>query len=554
MTTKSASLCAIAKNEVPYIEEWVEYHLALGFAHIFIYDNEDVSTLSAIFKENACVTVRHFPGRTAQYLAYNHFLQSAESHQHFWSGFLDIDEFLVLKKHDNVLTFLNQHCPKGIVAMNWVVYGEERPKDEEPTNRVDTEDPRLPVTQRFILREPLPNRHVKCLFARDDVVCIHNAHFPLGFSTNDPIHIDDSGPIPFMCLTNGTKIALTQHDTNGKVFFGPFNPDGPTDVAYINHYYFRSKTEYAIKYNSIGADGMPKGTPWSAHPTRNDYLDQSAWTVLSLARKEKAKGQLLLLYIVCHDDKSQATANDLVKNIYPYAKVVRVPNNSPYFESEVFLELAKPDYKNDWNSGHYKYVGVITYSFVKKMGNIKILEELQKLIEKEGEGSHNDIDVASILNLDFGKTRVNRPVSFVESISMQHGPFLWLAISRVLKTLVPSCRRLSEKELLNKNIKGFFSNWFVAKPTWMDRYVKFYANARKLCETNAEIAECVREDSYYIGQNTMTNEQLVHIFGRPQYGLEPFLFERLPPLFFGFEGAKVARFDNPKVVMWGLCD
>ena len=99
MTTKSASLCAIAKNEVPYIEEWVEYHLALGFAHIYIYDNEDVSTLSAIFKENASVTVRHFPGRTAQYLAYNHFLQSAESHQHYWSGFLDIDEFIVLKKH-----------------------------------------------------------------------------------------------------------------------------------------------------------------------------------------------------------------------------------------------------------------------------------------------------------------------------------------------------------------------------------------------------------------------------------------------------------------------
>jgi len=34
MTT---ALVCIAKNEDHYIEEWIAYHLKLGFDHIFIY-------------------------------------------------------------------------------------------------------------------------------------------------------------------------------------------------------------------------------------------------------------------------------------------------------------------------------------------------------------------------------------------------------------------------------------------------------------------------------------------------------------------------------------
>ena len=33
------ALVCIAKNEDDYIEEWVNYHLKLGFSKIFIYEN-----------------------------------------------------------------------------------------------------------------------------------------------------------------------------------------------------------------------------------------------------------------------------------------------------------------------------------------------------------------------------------------------------------------------------------------------------------------------------------------------------------------------------------
>ena len=34
------TLCAIAKNEGRYLQEWIEYHKMLGVEKFFIYDNE----------------------------------------------------------------------------------------------------------------------------------------------------------------------------------------------------------------------------------------------------------------------------------------------------------------------------------------------------------------------------------------------------------------------------------------------------------------------------------------------------------------------------------
>jgi hypothetical protein len=38
---RTAAICAIQKWGLRYIDEWVDYHLAIGFQTIFIYDNSD---------------------------------------------------------------------------------------------------------------------------------------------------------------------------------------------------------------------------------------------------------------------------------------------------------------------------------------------------------------------------------------------------------------------------------------------------------------------------------------------------------------------------------
>ena len=32
-------ICTIARKENLYIKEWVDYHLSIGFTHIYIFDN-----------------------------------------------------------------------------------------------------------------------------------------------------------------------------------------------------------------------------------------------------------------------------------------------------------------------------------------------------------------------------------------------------------------------------------------------------------------------------------------------------------------------------------
>ena len=35
------AVVAIIKNETPYLQEWLDYHLLAGVNHFYIYDNQD---------------------------------------------------------------------------------------------------------------------------------------------------------------------------------------------------------------------------------------------------------------------------------------------------------------------------------------------------------------------------------------------------------------------------------------------------------------------------------------------------------------------------------
>jgi hypothetical protein len=46
-----AALCAVMRDEDLYVDEWTDYHLALGFEHIFIYESHPNFTLSEWYTE-----------------------------------------------------------------------------------------------------------------------------------------------------------------------------------------------------------------------------------------------------------------------------------------------------------------------------------------------------------------------------------------------------------------------------------------------------------------------------------------------------------------------
>ena len=51
----SVAIVAIARMENPYVNEWIQYHIGLGFDHVYIYDNSygnEVHINKAITGEN----------------------------------------------------------------------------------------------------------------------------------------------------------------------------------------------------------------------------------------------------------------------------------------------------------------------------------------------------------------------------------------------------------------------------------------------------------------------------------------------------------------------
>ena len=132
----NVAICLIVKNETVYLDEWIDYHIALGFAPIFIYDNmlyEDIG-LAMWYQMrddiHPYVQIIRFPAAPVQKAAYNRCIRQDAKDSTF-VGLFDVDEFLVLKKHDNVVDFMEEHCNEdcGQLGINWRVMsasGEER--------------------------------------------------------------------------------------------------------------------------------------------------------------------------------------------------------------------------------------------------------------------------------------------------------------------------------------------------------------------------------------------------------------------------------------------
>jgi hypothetical protein len=119
------SLCAIAKEETPYLVEWVAYHLAVGVEHFYIYDNESSVPVKETLKpyiDKGLVTVIDFPGRGQQMPSYTHCIQTYGKESQ-WIGVVDCDEYIVPKASDTISPILEKYEQFGGLAVSWIIFG-----------------------------------------------------------------------------------------------------------------------------------------------------------------------------------------------------------------------------------------------------------------------------------------------------------------------------------------------------------------------------------------------------------------------------------------------
>lgn len=200
------ALVCIAKDEDNYIKEWVEYYLKLGFDDIFMYQNNYRCSYNneKLIKIDFDVNHNH-----RQPDAYNNFMKTNHGKYDF-AAFFDVDEFLVLKKHNNIKEFLQEYSQFSAIGINWVLFGDN--------GLTEVENNEYSCLKRFTKRQKGVNPHVKCIVKVDKNITMSVHH-------------------PYVnCVS-----------TDKKLFNGTLNPNGNDDIAQLNHYFVKTKEEFNLK-------------------------------------------------------------------------------------------------------------------------------------------------------------------------------------------------------------------------------------------------------------------------------------------------------------------
>ena len=126
------AIVLIAKNEAPYILEWINFHVKQGVSHFLIYDNESTDNLLEVlqpFIASGLVTYNKIPGKIRQTDAYNHAVYNYKKKFKYFA-IIDADEFLFTPDNAEpgalykfVDDFMNKHKNAGGIGANWLVFG-----------------------------------------------------------------------------------------------------------------------------------------------------------------------------------------------------------------------------------------------------------------------------------------------------------------------------------------------------------------------------------------------------------------------------------------------
>lgn len=163
------------------LKEWVDYHLAIGFDKITIYDNESLFSVEELFKSYKNVDVVFLKG---QY-GFNHtgvsnvfaLLRSFFSNKKgktTWCGLFDDDEFLYIKDSMRLQEVLDDSSP--IHPFHWKYISLPNLIKDRTTTQIDTFNYVAPH------KTPLGNRvHIKTLFNLKEANKLewNSVHYPV---------------------------------------------------------------------------------------------------------------------------------------------------------------------------------------------------------------------------------------------------------------------------------------------------------------------------------------------------------------------------------------
>ena len=243
-TKCTLSICAILKDEAPYLIEWLEFHQIVGVERFYLYDNgssDHAKDLVESYIKSGVVVWHEWPIMQGQLPAYKHCLQNYQEETE-WVAFIDLDEFLFPTEDDDLRKVLEDYRDYPAVVVNWLVFGSSG-------HQVRPEGLQIENFTKRAVDEWETNKHIK------SIVCPKNAICP-------------QEPHSFIYLDN--QLAVTE---NKQSLFGPWSETHSVKRLRINHYTIRSLQEYQEKINRGIADfDRPRVWAFEAYD-RNEVED-----------------------------------------------------------------------------------------------------------------------------------------------------------------------------------------------------------------------------------------------------------------------------------------
>ncbi|MEG4457132.1 FkbM family methyltransferase [Microcoleus sp. N9_A1] len=238
------SVCAILKNEAPYLIEWLEFHKIAGVERFYLYDNNSTDNPLDVVRpyiQSKEVVWHEWQIRPGQVQAYDHCLKTYR-HESEWMAFIDLDEFLVPTEQDDLKNLLEEFAEFPAVAVNWLIFGssghKNRPDGLQVENFSYRSEENLDV-----------NRHVKAIVRPEATICATNPH-------------------NFLYLSG--QLAVTE---NKESVEGSFSQTHSVKKLRINHYMTRSLQESKEKMLRGIADSLLTRQWLFEHADRNEVED-----------------------------------------------------------------------------------------------------------------------------------------------------------------------------------------------------------------------------------------------------------------------------------------
>lgn len=259
-------ICAMAKNEHNYINEWVKYYVDLGIDTIYLYDNDDLDKpfIGDFIDKNYLdkVVIKNIRGQKKPKLQHDIYtgFYAKYGKTFDWVFYVDIDEFLVgiVNFHSWLLQPQLQNALQ--IRVRWKLFGDNELIERDMSKGVMetfTKSVNWSLHRNLQQKGNLEIQGKAIVRGGLDNVVIRSPHFA-SFGVRDNI-IPSVLPSGKVCYS---KVAIYE--------------DYSHETIYLNHYMTKSLSEFiAQKMNRTDAvygDNIPLNYYWRINKPTEEKL------------------------------------------------------------------------------------------------------------------------------------------------------------------------------------------------------------------------------------------------------------------------------------------